>query len=64
MNKIISIPTSKFGSLKDKLSLTENIKELKAFVSTAVDIEVLEQLSWKSPSGGIWKFTNEQLLFT
>lgn len=41
-----------------------SLQDLKAFVLTQVDEEVAESTTWRSPSGGTWKFDNKVLSVT
>ena len=49
---------------KDKLKCVGSLQDLKAFVLTQVQEEITESTTWRSPSGGTWKFDNKVLSVT
>ena len=49
---------------KDKRKWVGSLQDLKAFVLNEVDEEIAESTTWRSPSGGTWKFENKVLSVT
>jgi hypothetical protein len=49
---------------KNKLKLAGSLEDLKAVVLTEVDEEIAENTTWRSPSGGTWKFDSKVLSVT
>ena len=60
----IDILFGNFCYKKDKLKWVGSLQDLKAFVLTEVDEEIAENTTWRSPSGGTWKFENKALSVT
>ena len=60
----IDILFGNFCYKKDKLKWVGSLQDLKAFVLTEVDEEIAESTTWRSPSGGTWKFENKVLSVT
>jgi hypothetical protein len=53
-----------FGQKKNKLTWSGTMNDLKSFVSTIIDEKAAESTAWRSPSGGKWCFTGEDLVIT
>ena len=53
-----------FGQKKNKLTWSGTLYDLKTFVSTIIDEKTAEGAVWRSPSGGKWCFTCEDLEIT
>ena len=53
-----------FGQKKNKLTWSGTLNDLKTFVSTIIDEKTAEGAAWRSPSGGKWCFTCEDLEIT
>ena len=53
-----------FGQTKSKLTWSGTLNDLKTFVSTIIDEKAAESAVWRSPSGGKWCFTCEDLEIT
>ena len=53
-----------FGQKKSKLTRSGTLNDLKTFVSTIIDEKAAESAVWRSPSGGKWCFTCEDLEIT
>ena len=53
-----------FGQKKSKLTWSGTLNDLKTFVSTIIDEKAAESAVWRSPSGGKWCFTCEDLEIT
>ena len=53
-----------FGQKKNKLTWTGTLNDLKTFVSTIIDEKTAEGAAWRSPSGGKWCFSCEDLEIT
>ena len=53
-----------FGQKKNKLTWSGTLNDLKTFVSTIIDEKTAEGADWRSPSGGKWCLTCEDLEIT
>ena len=53
-----------FGQKKSKLTWSGTLNDLKTLVSTIIDEKAAESAVWRSPSGGKWCFTCEDLEIT
>ena len=60
----IDILFGNFCYKKDKRKWVGSLQGLKAFVLNEVDEETAESTTWRSPSGGTWKFENKVLSVT
>ncbi|CAB4021832.1 Tetratricopeptide repeat 28, partial [Paramuricea clavata] len=55
---------SYFCYKKNKLKWAGSLEDLKAVVLTVVDEQTAETTTWRSPSGGTWKFDSNALCVT
>ncbi|CAB4034612.1 Hypothetical predicted protein, partial [Paramuricea clavata] len=60
----VNILYSHFCYKKNKLKWAGSLEDLKAVVLTVVDEQTAETTTWRSPSGGMWKFDSKALCVT